>query len=168
MLYKTYGAKNRYAPWTEWMEKELKCPKCGREKRIKSGLHNKNSDICVKCAVATTRKSERWGKTPENEKPSWDGINKKKPAKESEKMQLNPMKTIQNFTRLNSRVPRLASRDLDLSDFLCNSLVLFSAIAKKFLQLEQIKSPSWSLETTTLSRLMKIVSVSKDTGATRP
>lgn len=46
---------------------------------------------------------------------------------------------MQNFTHLNSRVPRHASRDREISDFLRNLLALFYAIAKKFLQLEQIK-----------------------------
>ena len=45
-------------------------------------------------------------------------------------MRLNPMKTMQNFTHLNSRVPRHASRDREISDFLRNSLALFSTIAK--------------------------------------
>ena len=46
---------------------------------------------------------------------------------------------MQNFTHPNSRVPRHASRDREISDFLRNSLALFSAIAKKSFQWEKIK-----------------------------
>ena len=48
-------AKIRYTVCNEYMDKEVKCPKCGSNKRVKSGFNNKNQRaLCKKCGCHYT------------------------------------------------------------------------------------------------------------------
>jgi hypothetical protein len=56
------------------MDKKIKCPKCGNDKKIKRGFVLKNKDICVKIVDVVIRKVQNMVTLKEKNEKQFDII----------------------------------------------------------------------------------------------